>query len=135
LGRRVLTREMNREIPQAIDPDLLYQEPAKSAIEAEAVASTMKWMRATTELSFLDFVDLLSRGGTAEWQELYAEAKQNSSVRAMTEKALAFIDPETGDTQILWRYLLGNMRAVDPAESVHVSSSEIRERLRRIAGS
>ncbi len=61
----------------------------------------MKWMRATTEPSFLDYVDLLSRGGTEEWQELYAEAKQNPRVRAMIEKALAVVDPEIGEPKAL----------------------------------
>ncbi len=94
----------------------------------------MKWMRATTEPSFLDFVDLLSRGGTEEWQELYAEAKQNPRVRAMIEKALAFVDPEIGESRALWRFLLDTMPLVESAEAVQAPRSPIRERLRRIAG-
>lgn len=94
----------------------------------------MKWMRATTQPSFLDYVDLLSRGGTQEWQELYAEAKQNPRVRSMVEDALAFVDPEIGEAKALWRFLLDTMPPVESVESPQATGSPIRERLRDIAG-
>lgn len=93
----------------------------------------MKWMRATTKLSFLDYVDLLSRGGTEEWQELYAEAKQNPHVRAMVEDALAFVDPEIGEAKVLWQFLLNTMPPVESVDPQQATGSPIREYLRRIA--
>jgi hypothetical protein len=93
----------------------------------------MKWMRATTKPSFLDYVDLLSRGGTEEWQEIYAEAKQNQRVRALVEEALAFVDPEIGEAKALWGFLLDNMPPVGSAEPIQEQGSPLRERLRRIA--
>jgi len=99
----------------------------------EGRAEAVKWMRATAEPTFLDYIDLLGRGSTEEWQELYAEAKENPRVRALIEEALAFVDPELGEGRTLWRFLLDSM---PPAEAVSPESaprSPTRERLRRIA--
>lgn len=69
----------------------------------------MKPMRATTTPGFLDYVDLLSRGGTEDWKGLYAEAKRDPRVRQTIEDALRFVDPEIGETKALWRILLDTM--------------------------
>lgn len=94
----------------------------------------MKWMRATTEPTFLDYVDLLGRGSTEDWQELYAEAKQNPRARALVEKALAFVDPEIGEAAALWRFLLDSMPPVETVAPDRAPRSSIRDRLRRVAG-
>lgn len=94
----------------------------------------MKWMRATTEPSFLDYVDLMSRGSTEDWQELYAEAKRNPRVHAMAEKALAFVDPEIGEGKVLWRFLLDSMPPIESVDPPQDTDSPTRELLRRIAG-
>ena len=69
----------------------------------------MKLMRSTTVPSFLDYVDVLNRGGTEEWKRLYVEAKADPEVRRTIEDALAFVDPELGEAKALWRILLEAM--------------------------
>jgi hypothetical protein len=93
----------------------------------------MKWMRATTQPSFLDLVDLLGRGSTEDWQELYAEAKENPQVRALIEEALPFVDPEIGEAKTLWRFLLDSMPTLAPTTGGTQPRSQSREHIQRIA--
>lgn len=69
----------------------------------------MKLMRATTAPGFLDYVDLLGRGSTEDWKDLYARAKLDPALRTTIEEALEFVDPEIGEARALWRILLDNM--------------------------
>ncbi len=100
----------------------------------------MRFMRATTSPSFLDYVDLLGRGSTEDWKVLYAEAKRNPRVRSTIEEALAFVDPEIGEARALWRILLDSMPPValistsDEGEERPHQPSQLQDRIRRIAG-
>jgi hypothetical protein len=62
--------------------------------------------RATTTAGFLDLVDVLSRGGTAEWRALYRRAMADVELRTEIEAALVLTDPELGAARELWAYLL-----------------------------
>lgn len=66
----------------------------------------MSAARATTASSFLDLVDVLSRGGTDEWRDLYRRAAVEMRLRDEIRAALPLVDPELGAARELWEYLL-----------------------------
>lgn len=95
----------------------------------------MRWMRVTTKASFHDCIDLLDRGSTEDWQELYAEGKENPQVRALIEAALPFLDPDCGEAKVSWRFLLDSMPPPPPAPPSPPSEpgSSVRQVIRWIA--
>ncbi len=75
--------------------------------------------RITTEPGFLDLVDVLTTGGTAEWQELYQRAKQDAALRFEIREALPMVDPEIGAARQLWTLLLSRIEAVESPGRSH----------------
>lgn len=65
--------------------------------------------RITTEPGFLDLVDTLNRGGTAEWRALYGRARASVQVRQELRRALSLIEPELESTRAIWSHLLSTL--------------------------
>lgn len=65
--------------------------------------------RITYEPGFLDLVDVLGRGGTADWQDLYARARTDAALRAEIRQALKQVDPDLGSAPELWETLLNGL--------------------------
>ncbi len=78
--------------------------------------------RITTEPGFLDLIDLLSRGGTADWRALYQRAQGDPELRSDIRAALEFVDPELGAARELWSLLLD--RAEQKEHRAHGASKE-----------
>jgi len=76
----------------------------------------MNFSRSTTAPSFLDLVNVMSRGGTTDWQSLYARAKDDPGLRADLQAALALVDPEIGEGRALWAFLLDRLDHVRSVE-------------------
>ena len=66
----------------------------------------MKHSRITTTAGFLDLVDVLGRGSTEQWRELYRRAQNDRAVRAQIRTALRLVDPEIGSGREIWAFLL-----------------------------
>jgi hypothetical protein len=75
--------------------------------------------RITTEPGFLDLVDVLTAGGTAEWQDLYQRAKRDAALRAEIREALRMVDPEIGAARQMWTLLLNRIEAAEPPGRPH----------------
>jgi hypothetical protein len=69
--------------------------------------------RITTTTSFLDLVDILSRGSTEQWRSLYAAAMHDEAVRLDIEAALPLVDIEITNADLIWRDLLAHLRETD----------------------
>ena len=69
----------------------------------------MNFSRSTTASSFLDFVNIMGRGGTEDWQALYARAKADPELRTVLRAALPLMDPETGEGRSLWTLMLDRL--------------------------
>jgi hypothetical protein len=72
----------------------------------------MNFSRSTVAPGFLDIVNIMSRGGTEDWQALYAGAKADLAIRAMVLEALHQVDPELGEARALWAFLLDRIDRV-----------------------
>jgi hypothetical protein len=74
----------------------------------------MNFTRTTNVPGFLDLVNVMGRGGTADWQTLYAEAKRDAQLRLTLRDALPLIDPEIGEGRALWLLLLNRLDRLYP---------------------
>lgn len=81
----------------------------------------MNFSRSTTSSGFLTLVNIMSRGGTEDWQLLYDKAKGDPALRADLRAALPLVDPEVGEGRALWAYLLDRLDrvvSIDASEPV-----------------
>lgn len=65
--------------------------------------------RITTEPDLLYLVDTISRGSTADWQELYRGAERSAEVRREIRRALDLVEPELDSSRVLWNRLLSRI--------------------------
>lgn len=96
----------------------------------------MNFSRSTTAPGFLDLVNIMSRGGTAEWQSLYERAKADPGLRADLQAALPLVDPEIGEGRALWAFLLDRLNRLPHVErlveSATTASAFVKSRCRPI---
>ena len=69
----------------------------------------MNFSRSTTTPGVLDLVNVMGRGGTGDWQTLYARAKEDPDLRATLRDALPLVDPEVGEGRSIWTWLLDRL--------------------------
>ena len=84
----------------------------------------MKDSRITTTAGFLNLVDVLGRGGKAEWRALYQRARIDAAVREQIRSALPLVDPEIGSARELW---------VVPARAYRTTGAPVTDRMNGIA--
>ena len=75
----------------------------------------MNFSRSTTIPGVLDHVNVMGRGGTGDWQALYARAKEDPDLRAALRDALPLVDPEIGEGRSIWTWLLDRLDHGSPA--------------------
>ena len=73
--------------------------------------------RSTSRPTFLDLVNLLGRGGTDDWRQIYQHAKKDPELQKDIEAAIPLIDPDLGSAAPLWTFLLSHIRALVPARA------------------
>ena len=78
----------------------------------------MHFGRIATSPGFLDLVDIITRGGSQEWQALYAAAKEDAGLRAEISLALTQVDPELASSRAIWEELLERMGDVQHPPAV-----------------
>ena len=64
--------------------------------------------RSTMQPSALGWLNIIQRGGTAEWRSLYAACRDVATARAVA-RTLAWRDPDLLPSARLWKFLLEDL--------------------------
>jgi hypothetical protein len=60
-------------------------------------------------LTLTELANIIGRGGTEDWRELYARALHSQRLRQKIRACLPLVDPEIGDSRKLWQLILDTM--------------------------
>jgi hypothetical protein len=94
----------------------------KKILEPAGRGIGMRTQRISNEPGFWDLVDLLGRGGTDDWRDLFQRAAADPAFREEIRAALQLVDPELGAAKELWRFLIEHLEERVELRSPHPSA-------------
>lgn len=71
--------------------------------------SLMDFSRSTTKPTGMDLLNIVQRGGTNDWRNLYRQMREDPSLAEEVRRLLPLVDPDCRGFAVLFEYLCGQV--------------------------